>query len=139
MNITIALLHKTSFLCSNAIVFCIYYRIFYTVATRKSCFHVATLSIILEQRRRIVIQLRKDLLHDGFAEEYGLGIDTELLTIAVNGSHLAVIQINHLPVTTHKGLLLLLQVLGIDTRMHIFLFSSQFRQLFFVAKVVINS
>ena len=61
----------------------------------------------------IVIKLREHLLHYGLPEKSCLCTYPELVTILTNGSHLAVIQIDHLPVTTHKGFLLLLQVLRV--------------------------
>ena len=79
----------------------------------------------LKQRRMIVIQLREYLLHDCLTEENGLGIYSKLLTITLNGSHLAVIKIDYLSMTTHKGFLLLLQILGIWSCIGVFLLLCQ--------------
>ena len=73
----------------------------------------------------IVIQLREHLLHDCLTEENGLGIYSKLLTITLNGSHLAVIKIDYLSMTTHKGFLLLLQILGIWSCIGVFLLLCQ--------------
>ena len=77
----------------------------------------------LKQCRVIVVQLGKYLLHDGFAEKDCLGVHPELLTITVNGSHLAVIQIYHLAMLPHQSFLLFLQIFRIDIRMSDFPFS----------------
>lgn len=61
----------------------------------------------------IIIQFRQNLFHDGFTEKHCFGAHSELLAIVVYGSHFAVIQVYDLPMTTHKGFLLLLQVFGI--------------------------
>lgn len=63
----------------------------------------------------IVIQFREDLFHDGFAEEDGLGADPELFTIAVNGSHLTVIQVYDLAMFPHQSRFLFLQIFRIDS------------------------
>ena len=68
-----------------------------------------------EKRRVIVVEFRQDLFHYSFAEEHSLGTDPEFLAITVDGRHFAVVQIYDLPVTTHKGFLLLLQVFRIDS------------------------
>ena len=61
----------------------------------------------------IVIQLRKDLLHYGLAEQNSLCTYTKPVAILPDGSHLTVIQINDLPVTTYQRLLLFLQIFRI--------------------------
>ena len=63
----------------------------------------------------VIIQFRQDLLHNGFSEECCLGADAELFTICVDRSHLTVIQVDDLPVTTDKRRPLLLEIFGIDT------------------------
>lgn len=70
----------------------------------------------------IVIQFREDLLHDGFAEKSGFCGDTELVTITADGSHLAVIQIYDLAVSSHQSFLLLLEIFRIDSRSGFFSF-----------------
>ena len=67
----------------------------------------------LKKRRVIIVQLGENLLHDRFSVQHCLCAYTELLTIAVYGSHLAIIQIDDLPMSAHKGFLLLLQIFGI--------------------------
>ena len=62
----------------------------------------------------IVIKFRKDLFHDGFSEKDCLGSYTKPLTILPYGCHFAVIQIDDLPVATHKRLLLLLEIFRIN-------------------------
>ena len=71
----------------------------------------------------IVIKLREHLLHYGLPEKSCLGTYPELVTILIDGSHLAVIQIDDLSVATHQRLLLLLQVFRIDSCLILFLFS----------------
>ena len=61
----------------------------------------------------IILKLGQDLLHYGLAEKNGLGTYPELLAILSDGSHLAVIQIDDLPVTADKGSLLLLEIFRI--------------------------
>ena len=61
----------------------------------------------------IIVQLGEDLLHDRLPVQHCLCTHAELLTIAVYGSHLAIIQIDDLPMSAHKGFLLLLQIFGI--------------------------
>lgn len=61
----------------------------------------------------IIIEFGKDLFHDGLSEKGSLGIDSELLTILRDCSHLTVIQIDDLPVLAHKGCLLLFQIFRI--------------------------
>ena len=61
----------------------------------------------------IIVKFRQDLLHYSFAEKHSLRTDTELVTILLNGSHLTIIQIDDLPMSAHKGFLLLLQIFGI--------------------------
>ncbi len=75
----------------------------------------------------IVIQFREDFLHDGLAEEGGLCADAELVTILLDGSHFAVIQIDDLSVLADKGLLLLLDVFRIDSRPAYFLLACHCR------------
>ena len=74
----------------------------------------------------IVIQFRQYLLHDRFTEERSLSADTELVTILSDGSHLAVIQIYHLPVTADKSFLLLLKILRIYSRCIFLSFAGHF-------------
>ena len=69
----------------------------------------------------IIVKFRQDLLHYSFAEKHSLRTDTELVTVLAYGCHLAVIQIDDLPVTPHKRLLLLLEVLRINARRGSFL------------------
>ncbi len=64
----------------------------------------------------IVIKFRQYLLHYGLSKENRLGVDTKLVTVLLNGSHLTVIQVDDLPVLPHKSLLLLLYVFRINTR-----------------------
>ena len=61
----------------------------------------------------IIVQLGEDLLHDRLPVQHCLCTHAELLTIAVYGSHLAIIKIDDLPMSAHKGFLLLLQIFGI--------------------------
>ena len=68
-----------------------------------------------EQRRMIVVQFLQDLFHYGTTEERTLCAYTKLLTILTDCSHLAVIQIDNLPVATHKRGFLLLEIFRIDT------------------------
>ena len=62
----------------------------------------------------IVIQLLQHLFHDSLAEEHGLCAHSELLTILIDRFHFLVIQIDDLPMTTHKRRLLLLEIFGIN-------------------------
>ena len=64
----------------------------------------------------IILKLGQDLLHYGLTEKNGLGTYPELLAILSDGSHLAVIQIDDLPMATHKRCLLLLKIFRIDAR-----------------------
>ena len=72
----------------------------------------------------IIIQFRQDLLHNGFPEECCLGADAELFTICVDRSHLTVIQVDDLSVTTNKGSLLLLEIFRIQSRLPILFYPS---------------
>ena len=72
----------------------------------------------------IVVQFREHLLNDGFTEQDGFRVYTELLTISPDGGHFAVIEIYHLSMTTHKGCLLLFQIFRIHSRNLYFLFPS---------------
>ena len=71
----------------------------------------------------IIVQLGEDLLHDRFSVQHCLCTHAELVAISVDSSHLAVIQINDLPMSSDKSSLLLLQIFGVDTGMYVFLFS----------------
>ena len=73
----------------------------------------------------VIVQFRQDLLHYGLTEHYGLDSDAKPFTILVYGSHLAVIKIDYLSMTTHKGFLLLLQILGIWSCIGVFLLLCQ--------------
>ncbi len=64
----------------------------------------------------IIVKFRQNLLHYSFTEKYGLRTHTELVTILLNGSHLTVIQIDNLPMTTYQSLFLLLEIFRIDSR-----------------------
>ena len=75
----------------------------------------------LEQCRVVIVQFRQHLFHDRLAEQDGLGTDTELVTVLAYGRHLAVIQIDDLPVAPHKRLLLLLEILRVNARRGSFL------------------
>ena len=74
----------------------------------------------------IVIKLREHLLHYGLPEKSCLGTYPELVTILPYGSHLAVIQIYHLPVTADKSFLLLLEILRIYSRCIFLSFAGHF-------------
>ena len=63
----------------------------------------------------VIIQFRQDLLHNGVSEECCFGADAELFTICVDRSHLTVIQVDDLSVTTNKGSLLLLEIFRIHS------------------------
>ena len=69
--------------------------------------------MVLKKCRVIIVQLRQDLLHYGLSVQDCLGTDPELFAIQINGSHLTIIQIDNLPMSAHKGFLLLLQIFGI--------------------------
>lgn len=71
----------------------------------------------------IIIQLGQHFFHDSFTEKHRLGPYTELLTVLSDCRHLTVIQIDYLPVLTHKGLFLLLEIFRIDSCRLIFSFS----------------
>ena len=62
----------------------------------------------------IVIQFRKDLLHYSLTEQNRLCTYTKSITILPYCSHLTIIQIDNLSVTTHQRLLLLFQIFWID-------------------------
>lgn len=64
----------------------------------------------------VVLKFGKDLFHDGFAAESGLGMDTELFTIALHSRHLQVVQIDNLPMAAHESLPLLFQIIRIGPR-----------------------
>ncbi len=68
----------------------------------------------------IVIQFRQNFFHNGFAEQSGLRPYTEFVTILLYGSYLTVIQIDDLSVSANKGLLLLFDIFGIDSRLAYF-------------------
>ena len=63
----------------------------------------------------VLVQFLQNLFHDGATEKGALGSYTELLTILTDCSHLAVIQIDNLPVATNKRGFLLLEIFRIDT------------------------
>lgn len=63
----------------------------------------------------VVIKFRQDSFHDGFTEEDSLGIHTELVTVTVDGSHFAVIEVYDLAMFPHQSLFLLLEIFRIDT------------------------
>ena len=86
----------------------------------------------------IIVKFRQDLLHYSFTEKYGLRTHTELVTILLNGSHLAIIQIDDLPMFAYKSCLLLLKILRIYTYAAVFLlFSHADFDLKIFAKVII--
>ena len=58
----------------------------------------------------VVIQFLEDLLHYRLPVQSSLRAHTELRTILLNGSHLAVIQIYDLPMLPHQRSLLFLQI-----------------------------
>ena len=61
----------------------------------------------------IIVQLFQYLLHDSLAEKHRLYPHTKLITILINGSHLAVIQVDNLTMATHQRRLLFLEVFWI--------------------------
>ena len=63
----------------------------------------------------IIFKFRQHLFHYGLAEKNRLRPYPELVAILTYCSHLAVIQINDLPVTTNQSLFLLLQIVRIYT------------------------
>ena len=63
----------------------------------------------------IIFKFRQHLLHYGLAEENSLSPYPEFVAILTYCSHLTVIQINDLPVTTNQSLFLLLQIVRIYT------------------------
>ena len=69
----------------------------------------------------IVIQFGQDLFHYCLTEKHCLSPYAELVTILSDRSHLTIIQIDDLPVLTHKSFLLLLQIFGIHPRRRSFL------------------
>lgn len=71
----------------------------------------------------IIVKFGKYFLHYSLSEKHCFRIHLELVAISVDSSHLAVIQINDLPMSSDKGCLLLLQIFGVDTGMYVFLFS----------------
>lgn len=83
----------------------------------------------------IVIQFRQDLFHYRFTEKHCLRSDPELVTILPDSRHLAIIQIDNLPMLTHKSLLLLLQILRIDRQFVIFPFLGHLVGVIIFAKV----
>lgn len=77
-----------------------------------------------------VIQLRQHLLHYGLTEKYSLGPYTEPVAILPDGSHLTIIQIDDLPVSAHKSLLLLLEIFRVYALCAVLLlFGHFFRQI----------
>ena len=87
----------------------------------------------------IIVKFRQDLLHYSFAEKYGLRTHTELVTILLNGSHLAIIQIDDLPMLAYKRCLLLLEILRIYTgTRNLLLFSHFSSDLKILTKLIIN-
>ncbi len=77
----------------------------------------------------VIVKFRQNLFHYGFTEEHGLRTHTEFVAILSYGSHLAVIQIDDLPVPAHKSLLLLLHIFRINSRPDCFPFLSHFRMI----------
>ena len=69
----------------------------------------------------VIVQFRQDLLHYSFSVKHRLGTDPELLTITIYGSQLAVIQVDDLPMLTHKRFLLLLKIFRIHSSSCLFL------------------
>ena len=68
----------------------------------------------LEESWMRVVQLFQHLLHDSFPEENCLRTDTKLVAILSDCSHLTIIQIDNLSMTTHKSRLLLLKIFRVD-------------------------
>ena len=69
----------------------------------------------------VIIQFRQNLLHYGFPVQHSLCTYPELLTIKIYCSQLTVIQIDDLPMLSHKRLLLLLKIFRIHSRRCLFL------------------
>ncbi len=74
----------------------------------------------------VVIQFGKHLFHYRFPEQNCLRAHAEAFTILSDGSHLAVIQIYHLPVAADKSFLLLLEILRIYSRCIFLSFAGHF-------------
>ncbi len=74
----------------------------------------------------VIVKFRQNLLHNGLAEKHSLRTHTELVAILSYGSHLAVIQIDYLPVPAHKSRLLLLHIFRINPRPDCFPFLRHF-------------
>ena len=69
----------------------------------------------------VIVQFRQDLLHNGFSVKHRLGTYPELLAISVDRRQFTVIQINDLPMLSHKSFLLFLKIFRIDSRRCLFL------------------
>ena len=86
----------------------------------------------------VIVKFRQDFLHYSLAEKHSLRTYTKLVTILLNGSHLAVIQIDNLSMFAYKSCLLLLKILQIYTYAAVFLlFSHADFDLKIFAKVII--
>ena len=83
----------------------------------------------------IVIQFRKHFLHYRFAEKHSFRTYTKLLTIMLYSRHLAVIQIDDLPMSAHKRFFLLFKILRINAGRTVFLLSGHFSTEIIFAKV----
>lgn len=69
----------------------------------------------------IVIKLRQHFFHNGLTEKHSLGRHAELVTILSYCCHLAVIEIDYLPVTADESLFLSLQIFRVNSSPSIFL------------------
>ena len=67
----------------------------------------------------IIIQFLQNLFHYRFTEKHCLCAHTKLLAILIYGGHLAVVQVDHLPVATHQSRLLFFKVLRIYIRIYL--------------------
>ena len=61
----------------------------------------------------VLIQLGKDLFHDGFTHEGGAGVDAEAGAVLFNGGKFAVVEIQDVAVLAQEHLLLLFEVFGV--------------------------
>ena len=61
----------------------------------------------------VVLEFGEDFFRDGFAVEDGPGVDIEAAAILLYGGHFTVIEVDDLPVTAHKGGLLLFEIFWI--------------------------
>ena len=64
----------------------------------------------------IFFQFRKNLAHDGLAEENTFGVYLEAGAVLVHRRHLAVVEIQHLAVLAKERLLLFFEVSGVYAR-----------------------